>query len=314
VKSQSTTEIQAKFKWALDSFCSKLNKDEQVIAVILMGSLSYDQVWEKSDIDLKLIVKEQKLAKSTMSLIAHDVLINATIDTRNDFKRWMEGSVQGSIDHAILVKSKLLFTKDPSLQQYFDDIGYVGERDRQLMLLQSGCRALNLLSKVEKWCYVKADPTYSAFWMLKMVDTLADIEVMVNQEVPMRESVQRALQYHPELFHAIYTEMICGKVDERKVRSGLVKINAYLNRQTERLFKPVLDYLRQEQEIRTISDIEARFETIVSLDFGWLTLACDWLAECGALIKVTAETKLTPRSNVQLEEPAYLCADGGQFI
>ena len=39
------------FREALEAFVEKAKRDEQIIAVILLGSLSYDQVWEKSDID-----------------------------------------------------------------------------------------------------------------------------------------------------------------------------------------------------------------------------------------------------------------------
>jgi excinuclease ABC subunit A len=55
------------FREALRQFVDKIEQDEQVIAAILLGSLSYDQVWEKSDIDLKLIVHDQKLRSDTIS-------------------------------------------------------------------------------------------------------------------------------------------------------------------------------------------------------------------------------------------------------
>jgi hypothetical protein len=191
------------FKQALESFMSKVRQDEQVIAVILMGSLSYDHVWEKSDIDLKLIVHEQKLATKSMCFIENNITINAIIYTRNEFKRWVERTLQSSFDHSVLVRSQLLYAKDESFQEYYTNTKYVGDRDRQLRLLQLGCYMLVSLAKAEKWYHVKQDSTYSAFWLIKMVDLLAQIEVVMNGEVPMREAVQQAIKFNATLLFKV---------------------------------------------------------------------------------------------------------------
>ncbi|MDB5084687.1 MAG: nucleotidyltransferase [Bacilli bacterium] len=78
------------YREALQAFVEKARQDDQIIAAILLGSLSYDQVWEKSDIDLKLIVQDQKLSKHQMCLMENDIIINASIQTRDEFKRWIE--------------------------------------------------------------------------------------------------------------------------------------------------------------------------------------------------------------------------------
>jgi predicted nucleotidyltransferase len=54
-------DIKQRYLDAVDSFIDKLRDDQNVIAVILCGSLSYDKVWEKSDIDLTVVVRDQQL-------------------------------------------------------------------------------------------------------------------------------------------------------------------------------------------------------------------------------------------------------------
>lgn len=305
-QTQQANLLTAIFREALHTFIDKVKQDDQVIAAVLLGSLSYDQVWEKSDIDLKLIVHDQKLSKGYKCFVENDVPINTSIQTRNDFKRWMERSIQTSIDHSMLLRSTLLFTKDPSIESYFEQIRYVGERDRQLQLLLLGCHALSMLAKAEKWLYVKNDAAYSGLWIMKMVDVLSQMEVVLNGEVPMRESVQQAIQLNPAFFHSIYTEMICRGVGEHKVKSVLEQINTYLNERAERLFQPVLDYLKEEADIRTATDIVEKLSVVVHLNTSSVTTACDWLTERELLSKMEAETKATPKSRVELKEPAYL--------
>jgi predicted nucleotidyltransferase len=294
------------FQEALQTFVEKLKRDDQVIAAVLYGSLSYDTVWEKSDIDLKLIVQDQKLKKGYMCFVENDVPINASIQTRNEFKRWMERSVQSSIEHSMLIRSTLLFTKDPSIEPYFEQIRYVGERDRQLQLLRLGCHTLGMAAKAEKWLYVKRDAAYSAYWIIRMVDLLAQIEVVTNGEVPMRESIQQALAMNPPFFRDIYTEMVCGEVDERKAAAALQRINGYLDERAEQLFQPILAFLKEEADVRTVTDIAEKLGSVIHLDTGSITTACDWLAERGYLAKMEAETKATPKSRIELCEPAYM--------
>src|SRR6266581_1286178 len=55
-------ETVALYNEALESLVAKLKQDRYVLAAILYGSLSHDQVWEKSDIDLMIVGREEKKA------------------------------------------------------------------------------------------------------------------------------------------------------------------------------------------------------------------------------------------------------------
>ncbi|RED55139.1 hypothetical protein [Cohnella lupini] len=308
VTGKSGEEATAMFREALRQFIDKVQQDEQVIAAVLLGSLSYDQVWEKSDIDLKLIVQDQKLNSDYMTFVENEVPINASIQTRNEFKRWIERSISGSFDQSMLARSTLLFAKDASITDYFEQIRYVGDRDRQLQLQRLGCFTLSLLAKAEKWMYVKEDAVYSAFWVIKMVDVLSQIEVLIHKEVPMRESVHQAIKYNPAFFHAVYTDFVKEQATEEKVRLALRMINDYLKERAEQLFKPILGYLKVQADVRTVTDIVMKFSAVISIDTGSVTTGCDWLAEMGLISKLEMETKPTPKSRIRLLEPAY-CYD-----
>jgi hypothetical protein len=311
------TGINEVFREALESFVEKAKRDEQIIAVILLGSMSYDQVWEKSDIDLRIVVEEQKLVMTAATFMENGIPINAGIQTRNDFKRWVERSVQGAFAHSYLRRGTVLFTKDPTIEEYFRDISRIGNRDRQLLLLQLSCFVLASLAKAEKWYVVKRDPVYSAFWIIKMVDVLAQIEVIRHGEVPMREAVKQALAVNPAFFEDIYTGLIRGEATEEKVKSALALIHGFIEDRALQLFGPVLNYLKKEQEFRSMSELSEKLSAIIRLDAGLLVNACDWLAERGYIAKIPMATKATPKSRIVLEEPGYLYEDeddlGGEW-
>lgn len=302
------------YKEALQAFVERIRQDDQIIAAILLGSLSYDQVWEKSDIDMKLIVHDQKLVARGMCFVEHGIPINASIQTRDEFKRWVEKSVATSFNHSYLLRGTLLFTRDKSLEDYFANIRYIGERDRQLQLLQLGCHALGMLAKAEKWHRVKRDSTYSAFWMTKMIDALAQIEVIRAGEVPMRECVQQAMAVNPAFFKDVYEGLVVSAVDEAKVAATLERIVDFIRERELDLFRPILDYLKQEQGPRSISEMSDKLGAIIRLDTGFLEMACSWLVEREYIIQIPISVKPTPKSRLFLDEPGYMLQDEDEFF
>ena len=56
--SRSQQAVQERYRRALDALTQKLQQDRTVLATIVYGSYSYDQVWEKSDIDLWIVMAD----------------------------------------------------------------------------------------------------------------------------------------------------------------------------------------------------------------------------------------------------------------
>lgn len=58
---EGDNEVRARFIAAVDSFIEKLKSDPNILAVVVSGSLAYDVVWEKSDVDMTVVVRDQLL-------------------------------------------------------------------------------------------------------------------------------------------------------------------------------------------------------------------------------------------------------------
>lgn len=67
---QKTQEaLKQRYMAAVQSFIDKVKDDPAVIAVIVSGSLAYDVVWEKSDIDMTIIVRDQVLKNESYCIV-----------------------------------------------------------------------------------------------------------------------------------------------------------------------------------------------------------------------------------------------------
>ncbi|MBT4501409.1 MAG: nucleotidyltransferase domain-containing protein [Gemmatimonadetes bacterium] len=295
-------EIQDRYQKALDDLVAKVEQDRNVLAAILFGSMSYDQVWERSDIDLWLIMRDGKRKYSDCCLSENGVIIHAQLMPRNEFKRRLEGSQQGGWLDFTFSRSTLLFTKDESIEAWYRDIDRIGARDRDVQLLRTTINALSMYAKAEKWFHLKKDYHYSFLWITYVVDRLAAVETLLHDEAPGREVVYQALAHNPEFFNAVYIDLVDRKKTRKNVGDALRRIDAYLEERAFRLFKPIIEFLEEANSMRTISEMEDHF---AKSKIGGLDFACEWLAEKGIVEKMSAPMLLTEKSRVQVEEAAY---------
>jgi RNA polymerase sigma factor (sigma-70 family) len=298
----------ALYNEALESLLAKVKQDRNVIAVLLFGSLSHDQVWRKSDIDLVLICRTDKQARRELCLIENGVNIHASLTPRNTFKAALQGSLQNSFFHSSFAKSTLLYTTDETIRDFYDRLDTLGTRDRDMQLLRATGNVLYTLAKAEKWLYVKADLEYSFLWIMYTVDGLAKIETLLHGRPTGRETVGEALTLNPAFFGAVYTDLIHCPKDAGVVRAALERINAYLDGRLAALVGPVLDFLADAGGVRTTGELDDYFRK--QAQAGSLCGVYEWLADKGILQKVPSPVRLTDKSSAALVDEAAYYYDG----
>ncbi|MBC8076094.1 MAG: hypothetical protein H7Y32_08475, partial [Chloroflexales bacterium] len=224
---ETADAVVERYKAALDAFVAKVRQDPYVIAAILCGSLSHDRVWHRSDIDMVLVGRDEKRPVREYALIEDNINIHAIMFSRSRFKQILERSVQSSFFHSYMAKSTLLYTTDESLRDYYADITRLGAADRDIALLAVAAQIAPMLTKAEKWLYAKHDPAYSYLWVMYMLSYLAQIEVLLNNEITGREVVQQAMKYNQAFFNAIYFDLLDKPKDAPTVTRVLDAINKY---------------------------------------------------------------------------------------
>lgn len=307
---ETRAEIRKRYEDALEAFVAKVRQDHHILAAILFGSLSYDEVWEKSDIDLSLIVDDEKFHGRSYCLVEDGINIHAMLVSRTKFKQSLEGSLQGGFMHSSLSRGRLLFSSDSSLEEYFRDAQRVGARDRDVQLMRAGSMVVYSLSKAEKWFHVKKDPDYTLLWLLYTVEHLAKIEVLTHGQVPMREAIHQAIRLNPEFLRQVYTDLIHQPKSEAALGAALGAVNAYLDEKVFDLFRPILDYLSEAGGVRSTTELNRHFEKAVQTES--LSMAYEWLADREIVQKVSTPLRLTEKSRVAVQEAAYYYDHGDE--
>ncbi len=312
---RSQDAIEQQYHEAVDALVEKIEKDPYILAAIVAGSFSYAQVWEKSDLDVELIGRDTiRPTQSFFSLVENGVNIHARITPRNAFKQSIESAQQGSFMHSYFSHSTLLFSRDTSIEEWYDKNANrynIGERDKQFQRLNVIASTLPSLIYAEKQFYVNKDYLTCFLSLLNVVQGLARIEVLLNNEIPAREVIQPALRYNPDFFDTVYTDFINCEKNEAILQDTIDAINGYLDAR-QFIFQPVLDYLTEQKVPRTLTELNADLGRglhdsggFSDFDEELLGMVCQWLAWKGIIKQVAMPLKLTAKSQIAVEEPAY---------
>lgn len=290
------------FQKSLQSILNQLKKDKNVISVFLMGSMSYDTVWEKSDIDLGVIVKNQSLKKHKLNILENMVPVHIDIYTQTEFRRILESCVDGSYLHALLYYSNVLYSTDDSFLEYFDSFKILGNRDMDLSLLQTTADTISLAVKSEKWLVSKQDKTYCQYYLLKLTEILGRLVVQLNNEIPNREAVLHAIKFEPDMIERYYTQLIDGHKTEEQLKELIDGVYTYLNTHVNRIGHLILRHLSDGLP-HSLQDIAGTF----NLHGEDAERICNLLCRAGLLNLSTVMSQLTPSSPLTMEESAYYC-------
>jgi len=166
---------------------------------------------------------------------------------------------------------------------------------------------LPCLYKAHKWIRTRGDVNYTALWILYAATPLAQIEVIGAGLLADREVIPQATKLNPELFATVYTELLNTKKSAKQVRAALDALDAYIAERATTIFAPVFDHLRDVGEARSCTEIETHFEKTFGV--GNVTGACEYLADQGLIGKASIATRLTKRSNVDVQELAFFALD-----
>lgn len=306
------TDVRKRYREALNAFIEKVKSDKSIIAVLVYGSYVTDELWEKSDIDLWLVGTDETRPFQCFSLMENGIDFHTEVISRNTLKRFLQGSLQGSIASTVFGQCQMVYCSDPSFQDFYENRLGFGDRDRSYQLLRLSAGVIGAFVKAEKWLIYRNDLSYSALHVLKMAEDIARIDLIAHGILPGREALLQAMAIRPKLFSLLYEHLIVQDVTSSSLTIALKEINSYLLENASRLFEPIFQYLAAAGEIRTASEMDRHFLEKVQLEPGdnRLNDAYNWLAEQGMLQKMEMPVRLTAKSRVTVNEAGYFYAGG----
>ena len=295
------TDIKSRFDSALASFVEKIKSDSNIRAVVLCGSLANDTVWEKSDMDIEVLVRETKSGTKSFCIDEDGIILNVNVQSEFDFKRELERTVGGDWMYSYYSQAKVMYSKDESFVHFIKDFQKVGADDRASSFFHASTWLIGILEKIEKWLSVKDDPQYAQLWCLKAAEVYANMRLVLDNKPPSREAVLKVMAYAPEEMKYLYERPMQGFMTREEVWDLLKFHKKFLENNVDLLSQPVTEYM-SDGEVRTVTTLCKHFR-MRSHD---IYHAFDFLEEMGTVARVTENVRITAKIRSSLEEVAFI--------
>jgi len=294
-------EISRRYDAAVASFVDKIRGDPNVIGVMVQGSVYHGTVWKKSDVDMYVVVRDQKLDRREFGVLEDNILFNVSLTLRSDLKRGMEKGLNGMFGHSLDATTKVVYTTDDSLYDYYEENRAVGRSDAEKAVFDAVNWLIGYMEKAEKWLVVKKDPEYARYFVLKCADAIANIEVCARLRVPTREAILEAAELNPALMEKFYTRPMSGPMTQDEIYGILKDMDEYILTHMDAI-RSVADEIFGDGEIKTGTFISTHFRSNMHM----LHPIMDFLCDQGYLTKISQPMRLTPKGRLAVEEIAFV--------
>lgn len=281
---------------ALNSFTERMKKDSNIVAILLYGSLAYGTVWERSDIDVELIVRDGTEFLSRWVYVVEEDGIEINISSileLTEFKNELQ-RIRNGYDHGKFGKGALIFSKDEPLYALFEDARKIGEADAPKSFAAKIGTLLGWIHKAEKQVTVLDNPLYAQRFLQLCAPVVAEMELIRHRENPNREAIIRAQELSPDLMREVYTKPSTIAMSTSDVQYTLRLLDDYLMQHMNWWSKHILRFLC-DGEIKAISQI---WEHCGSAPL-------EYLVEKGVIMQATLPLRIFKKGKLTLDEKAY---------
>jgi uncharacterized protein len=303
----------AQFQTALDRLIERVAEDRYVLAVVLVGSLSPETIWNRESIGL-WIIEADGVSRRLRSdgndervyrtLVENGINIHAQVISRSRFKMMVEGASRTAFSCNFFSHRKLVYSNDHSIDNWFESANQVATKDRDRELLTFSTWTIHAHRHAQKRLTLMQDIALTFQSTLEAAHSVAYTEIIRIGQVWEQDAIYKAIEVNPRLFQLIYLNVLADPRDRKTLESSLDGIDAYLDEHHTIHLKPLLQFLKKESRAVPLSEISDTFA--FSSVYPWhIESACEWLERKGRLQKLSAPFKLTKRSHEPVEEPAY---------
>ena len=313
VSKESEAEKVARFMQALEQLIQRVREDRYVLAIVLVGSLSEETIWRRESLRLWIIEadgvtrrfqydgKDERIFRI---LVEDDINGYAEIIPRTRFKQMVEGSSRTTFSCNFFAERQIVYSSDPSIDNWFDQANSVAIKDQDRELLTFTTWTIHAHRFARKRLQIQRDIELAGQEIVEAAQSVAHTEIIRQGEVWEQDVIYKAIEKNPKLFQTIYLDVLAKRKNKKVLDAALDAIDDYLETHYQEHLKPLLAFLAKQNRVISLSEISDHFA--FSQLYPWhIVSACDWLEEKGHLEKLSAPFKLTKRSQEEVEEPAY---------
>src|SRR5580658_9397340 len=134
----------ARFEAALNQLIERIAEDRYVLALVLVGSLSTETIWQREALGL-WIIEADSVSRRLPSdgtdervfriLVENGINIHAEVIPRSRFKKMVEGASRTAFSCSFFAQRQIVYSKDASIESWFKKANSMATKDQERELL-----------------------------------------------------------------------------------------------------------------------------------------------------------------------------------
>jgi hypothetical protein len=241
-------------------------------------------------------------------LVEDGINVHAEVIPRSRFRQMVEGSSRTAFSCNFFAKRELVYCADPSIQNWFDQANTAATKDREKELLATATWVIHGVRYSRKLLELKQDIELAKQTVIWTAHSVAALEIVRSGKVYEEEAIYYGVERKPDLFGVIYLDVVAKKPSKKVLEAAIAAVEEYLEEKWIENLKPLLHYFKKQHRVIPLTELSEHFA--YSQLYPWhLESACEWMEQKGLLEKLSAPFKLTKKSRIDVEEPAYLLVE-----
>ncbi|WP_139375968.1 nucleotidyltransferase domain-containing protein [Clostridium oryzae] len=253
------------YQKAFNNIVEKLKNNEDILAVLVFGSMVTGDLWKESDIDLFVVVKNGPDTVENIYTEEKGIPLHLKFLNKQAFTDMYENNAGGGFIHRVLASSRLVFSKDIDITSTYNSGRYYQDFDRERWNIVYFSRLLNNIDLCKK--YLSSGREYTAYiFSMMCIDDYSRLYVNYSGHMISRDALSVALNLNDTL--KIYVDKFLLDKDET-VENRINGLLDYINQEIDDNIKTITGFLieyMQKSEVKMSSEQIKRDELFRSFD------------------------------------------------
>ncbi|MBU5590987.1 nucleotidyltransferase domain-containing protein [Clostridium sp. MSJ-4] len=244
-----------KYQKAFNSLVDKMRSNENILAVMVFGSMVTGDFWEESDIDLFVILKDEIYDIRNIYTEEKEVAVHIKLMSKEKFLQLHESDLRGGFIHRIFASSRLVFSKDLDITTRYNNGRYYPDLDREKWNMVYLGRTLKSLGVCKK--YLTNDGIYTAFTTaVRSIEDFARLYVNCNGYMISKDATSMAMNLNDD-FKKCVDELFFNKNNVvEAIENALEFLKESIDKNIKQSTRLLMEFMREKDKFLSAEDIK----------------------------------------------------------
>jgi hypothetical protein len=250
------TKTILQYQKAFNSVVDRIKIDEAVLSVMVFGSMVTGDLWEESDIDLFVIVKQDTDEIRNIHTEEKGVPVHIKLMGKEHFIQIYSDNLKGGYMHRIFSSSRLVFSKDMDITVRFDGGRFFPDVDRE----RWGMYFLGKLLKDMGVCkkYLCSNGIYTAYsTAIRCIEKYSRLYINSAGYMISKDVMAMALNLNDEFKQCVDKLFFQNSNVEEAIKETMTFLEESINISLKSNCNLLLNYMREKDEFLSSEEIMA---------------------------------------------------------